>query len=284
MRSLKIWTLFLLSIFATVALYSCDNSLNPLQKDKGIYSIFGYINVKDDVNYVRVKDLNTPLIDDTTADFSGIVSLTNVDDGSSWVLQDTIVKFDSVSTHNFIIDEKIEPSTTYRIRAERPDGMNVTATTTTPNIAEATAEPVGEDCATPITYSFDPVDPETFIQLQVGFELYGQFYSVYRILRPETQEGNADRISISLSPSEVIKEGFCGRNPECPLPSTPPSPCPLLTKDYLTINYIHYGPDYDYQNDSNVSDSLLIPGGTGEFIGLLKDSYQVPIDTSAVEL
>lgn len=86
----KTVSLCLIALSAFI-LYSCDNSLNPVIKNKGIYVIYGYLDINSDTNYIRVKNLKVPLRKATANTFNGTVTLTNLDNGASQILQDSIV-------------------------------------------------------------------------------------------------------------------------------------------------------------------------------------------------
>lgn len=260
----------------------CDNSMNPLNEKKGIYSIYGYLDILDEVNYIRVKDMNIPLVADTTETIDATVTLTNMETGESQVLQDSVVQFDSVMTHNFRTTMDIRPRTTYRVEVEGSDGRSVSATATTPGIAQTNVAPTGEICAVPITITFDNVQPRTAVSMEIHFVYKKVPYFMSRILRPEEQIDYDGSVSFTARPHQIIREGYCRKMPDsiCEFPALPPGACFMLSSDVFTVDYIHYGPGYEFNDESNVSDSLSIPGGAGKLIGLLKDSFSFKIDTS----
>lgn len=268
-------------LLGVALLTACDNTLEPLNTEKGTYSIYGYLDVRDAVNYIRVKNLNIPLQSDTFSVLDADVTLTDVDRGSSAMLTDTVVVFDGVQTHNFMTRMDIRPETTYRLTVDDRKGTTVSATTTTPGIAETHVQPVGGDCITPITYTFSNVGEETILSAQVRFEMSNTDYFINRLFIPERIVGFDGTVSFTVSPAAMIYDAICGQSPECDLPPVPPAPCYLLSSDELTLQYIHYGPDYELRS-GNVSDSLGIPGGAGSLVGLLQDSYTFRIDTSKI--
>lgn len=100
---------------------SCDNSLDPLDEEKGAYSIYGYLNLYKDINYIRVKNLNITYLQDST-NIDAEVTLENIYSGATEILEDTIVVFDSLKTHNFCRTMDIQPHIEYRVSVEGSDG------------------------------------------------------------------------------------------------------------------------------------------------------------------
>lgn len=268
----SIWHRLGVVFIAGLLIAGCDNSLQPLNTEKGIYSIYGFIDVNADVNYIRIKDMNIPLVDDTTQTIDAAVTLTDLNTGASQVLQDSVVQFANVSTHNFRTTMDIQPETTYRIRVEGSDGRSVSATTTTPGIAQYNAEPTGEQCDTPITIRFEPVDEETLIILRLTFMLGGQQFGAQQLLQaPVTGEYNGI-LTHRFSPLQLIRDSVNDSDLHCWSMDT----------EYIEARYIHFGPDYEFGGESNVSDSLTVPGGAGQFVGLLRNSFSIRIDTTEI--
>lgn len=85
--------------------------------------------------------MNTSLEQDTTGKIDAEVTLRNLDNGLKEILQDTIVKFDGIETHNFRTTMDLYPETEYRVSVERSDGKVTSATATTPAIAERELRP-----------------------------------------------------------------------------------------------------------------------------------------------
>lgn len=243
---------------------ACDNSLDPIDTEKGIYSIYGFVDINAEENYVRVKDLNIPLVDDTTQFTGATVTLTNTENLSETeVLEEVTVDFDSVKTHNFRAEMNIRPHTTYRVKVAGDDGRSVSATATTPGIAEYSAEPTGQKCNVPITFRFNPVREGNFILMYIRFFVKGKPEVAPYILKPQGGEAVLVR-----SPNQIITDA-----------TRQMYSCIRLSDAHLYVDFTHFGPDFDLGADNtNISDSLAIPGGTGTFLGILRDSLTVPIE------
>lgn len=270
-RPPHLWYLFSV-ILAGFVLGGCDNTLEPLNKEKGIYSVYGFVDVRDEVNYIRVKNMNIPLVDDTSSTIDATVTLTDVNRGISRILEDSLVQFDSVVTHNFRTRLDIQPETTYRLDVEGGDGRTVSATTTTPGIARYNAAPTGEPCDSLITVTFKPVKKETIIVMGLQFLIGGQWFGEFRTLQAPVSGSYDGSVSYTFMPLEFIRESLNDNSLHCWSMDT----------EYFYVDYIHYGPDYEFGGATNVSDSLQIPGGAGQFVGLLRNSFKIRIDTTEI--
>lgn len=53
-------------IFAAVSFSGCDNTFQPFVQGKVPYSVYGYLEAGRDTNFVRVAELDNPLLADST--------------------------------------------------------------------------------------------------------------------------------------------------------------------------------------------------------------------------
>lgn len=252
----------------------CDNSIQPLNKKKGVYSIYGYLNLHKDANYIRVKNLNKTLSEDTTDNIDATVTLENLHNGKTEKLEDSVVVFDGVKTHNFRTTMDIRPNTQYRVTAKRSDGKSVSATTTTPYLAERKVSPVAPNCTTNVHLSFEPVRNRHAMRLEVGFPYKGKIFWVRKHTSLIAYE---QRLSLTFTPLELLAELSSGQEQ-----GGEPSDkilCEELDSNKFSVRYTHYGPDLF---GNSVSDTLSIPGGAGRFGAFYKDSFSFPIDTSSL--
>ncbi len=268
-------TLVVLLLGLLVLLSGCENNFDPLNRERGNYSIHGALNVYADTNHVRVRDLNTPLTRDSTRELNVTVTLTDVDRGATETLQDSVVQYDNVYTHNFRALMDIRPETQYRVTVHPKQGTDsVQATTTTPRIAEASAEPTGMDCDTSIQVTLEPVQSPSDVDMAVGFQHRGN--------REQTAVGVGsgdapDQASTSFTPLDILNTPAPCTEPDPSIP--PPTWCHELDVDELLVRYTHFGPQ---STESTVSDSVNVPGGIGSFRSYYRDVLSVPIDTSNV--
>lgn len=271
-RPLRLWAIVFLAL-STGLISGCDNSVNILDRDSGSYSVYGALNVHEDVNYIRIKDLNAPLVEDSTRTFEATVSLENLQTGTSEVLKDTTVQFENVYTHNFRSTLEITPATKYRVTVEHPNGRTTQATATTPRIAETSVEPKHADCETPITITFEPVQDPNDLDVTIGIKRSGKMRWISSF-HPSPGNGD-DAAHLSFTPLNVLDAIFKLNlnKPDHPVW------CHQLDSDEMTIRYTHYGPDFF---GDTPSDSLNVPGGVGRFGGMYDDSFSFTIDTTNI--
>lgn len=249
-----------------ITAFGCDNSIQPLNEEKGIYSIYGYLNLHKEINYIRVKDLNKTLVEDTTDKIDATITLENLESGKSEKLEDRVVVFDGIKTHNFRATMDIQYNTRYRVSAKRSDGKVISATTTTPFMAEREIAPVAPNCTTDVTISFDPVRSKFAMRLEVGFQYNSDLFWI----RQNTNLIEYDqKVTLSFTPLELIGE----------LPSDKRILCENLDSRNISVRYTHYGPGLF---GNSVTDTLNISGGAGRFGAFYKDSFTFPIDTTSL--
>jgi hypothetical protein len=252
----------------------CEDNFDPLNQERDDYTVYGALNLYADVNHVRVRNLDAPFTADSTRELDVTVTLTDEGRGVTETLQDSVVQYENVNTHNFRALMDIRPETQYRLTV-RPDRGEDTlqVTTTTPRIAERSAEPTGMDCETPIQLTFDPVQSPQDIKVVVGFRHKGE--------REETEvqmesADAPDQITTTFTPKEVLNTP-----PPCVPPEYEPPPtwCHDLDTAKLYIKYIHFGPESTWLPEA---DSVSLSGGTGAFRSYYRDEFPVPIDTTNV--
>lgn len=251
---------YLTLILVFTALSSCDNSMDPFNKEKGVYSIYGYLDLDKNVNYIRVKDLNKPLSRDSTDEIDATVTLENVTENKVETLQDTLFKYQDVYTHNFPTTMEINPGDKYQVTAERSDGELVTATATAPQIADANWGPTDSYCQFPIEITFEPVEYKYDLELSIGFDYQDIRYWV----NPDVSQVEGKLIVYRFTPNSIINDFEIA--------------CHNLDDDKLFAKYTHYGPDFDHMVSGNSED----PEKTVTFGALYEDSFSFKIDTTNI--
>lgn len=241
--------------------------MDPFDEEKGLYSIYGYLDLDKEVNYIRVKDLNATLTTSSTDNINATVTLENTDENIVETLQDTLVKFEDIYTHNFRTTMEINPVTSYEITVERSDGKSVTATATTPQVADVNWGPTNDYCHFPFEITFEPVINRYDLELSVGFD----YEKVRFWVTPDVSHQEGKLLRYRFIPINLINEVFSG-------PDSEPIKCNQLDDDVLFVKYTHYGPDFN----SAGSDTLDIPTETVTFGALYEDSFSFRVDTSDV--
>lgn len=167
--AVKLITKIILLSAVSYFFYSCDDMLEPVDKETGIYSIHGALDLNKTTNVVRVRDLNVPFTSEATQEIDAQVLFENIDSGMQELLDYELLFESGVFHHNFKISGAIEPNTNYKITVTRSDGESITVSTITPTKPEPEAHPVNEQCYTPVEITFDPVYESTiefFIEFQ----------------------------------------------------------------------------------------------------------------------
>ncbi|NGP76141.1 hypothetical protein G3570_05830 [Balneolaceae bacterium YR4-1] len=273
-KTLWVYPTFFFLLFYT----GCDNSIQPLDRENGVYSIYGALDLRDDMNFVRIKDLNRTLQQDTSGVIDATVIIEDLQSGVSDVMQDSIVAFDGVKTHNFYTGMEILPDTRYRVSVERSDGRTVSAEAETPSYSQTNVEPVMEDCLTPIHVTFDPVEERINLSLNIGFNYDGEIQWVpYREsigAGPGDINNGEKSETFTFIPKTVLDEFTGASNPFSS--GAEAIGCHQLDNDQFYVRYTHYGPN---SFESATSDSIQIPRGTGRLLSLYKDTLNFRIDT-----
>ena len=130
---------------------SCDNSLEPVDKNLGSYSVYGVLDLNNNKNYIRVRYLKAPFTVEATKEIDASVVLEDLDSGSSQILRNARTQYKGVFQHNFEVDEVV-PNTEYRLKIEKSDGRLLELQTKTPSLAVKSITPEARNCKTPITF------------------------------------------------------------------------------------------------------------------------------------
>lgn len=245
-----IFIIFIVAIFS-----GCDNTFHPFVEGRVPYSVYGYLEAGRDTNFVRVTELDNPLLAGSTRELHiKKVTLTNLKTGAQQILQDSVVRFDSVYTHNFYTTLNIVPGTTYKLKVEGSDGELTTSTTvpsvvnpTTytnhkryPYIEQSARNNIFTSCPLNVRVVFKPVDPRsTFRTFHPGNDLYCN-RSVYN-------EQQLKRRVMDV----------CVKNPD----------------GRITVGVHHYSTDTF--KPVRPTESLKVPGGAGFFGSFYTKTFKI---------
>lgn len=260
-------TTVLFAIIAALVFTGCDNTINPLDEDRGHYSIYGALDLNSPSNYIRVKDLNAPLTAAATRELDVTVTFENLDNGDSDILEDSVVRFEEIYTHNFRVTLPVNPQTGYKVKVEGENGL-VSATATTPARAATNVIPEMEDCETPVNIAFEPVESLVHLEVSLGFYYNNNLLWGRPDLRQSTS--NPNEIIARFTPLRYINDVLD------PMGEEPTYWCHELSDDKFEVEYTHYGPDFF---EHTLSDTVNIPGGAGQFGAYYEDAFTFSIDT-----
>lgn len=260
--------LLALLLVGLTLLLGCETSIEPIDKEAGLFSIYGYLTLTENRHYVRIRNLKDPIFDDSAAGVNATVTLENLETGTRDVLDDSIVVFQDVQTHNFESDLDVQPSDRYRITVERSDGESTQATATMPPFTTIEDTPSGAvECTEHMRLNFTNVPESRLLRIRAGIRWRSQWHW--------TQVEKA-RVEDSATPTTVFAPTTIIRKivPERILISLgPPSEyCDILGKKQIRVAHTHFGPDWPA--DSLLADPVAsqVENGLGVFGGLHRDT------------
>ena len=261
--------LLLISVLIISVWAGCDNSLEPLDRDTGVYSVYGALDLNKDINEIRVRDLNIPFIEEATTDIDATVVLENLNSGLKETLNSERFLEEGVYHHNFIVTQDIQTNTGYQLTITRSDGEEVSLTTTTPTYPTPVAEPINEQCYTPIEVTFEPVYESTI----AFFIEFRAFLSPVTRLGPyviRRDSENENKATFTFTPVDLVRmiPGSLGRKR-----------CSDLIKPQFEFYYGHYSPGFYEFIVDNPFDAFE---STRRFGSFYQDTLVVPIDTARV--
>jgi hypothetical protein len=256
--------LLLVALGTGVVLGGCDTRLTPFAEDTGLYSVYGFLS-DSGPHFIRVTDLNTPPVPDSTRTLDATVRLENLETGTTETLVDSVVAFDGVYTHNFRMTQPVVPGATYRLTVTRGDGRRAAATATMPRRTRVAVDPPSADtldCTGQILLDFQNVRAESPVTLSVGLTWSGA--------RRWVEVGRVDR-SVGFIPSGLVEDavpGYALRE------LSEREYCEVLDEHELRFAYTHFGPDWPA--DSVLADPTAsrIRNGLGVFGGFRRDTLR----------
>ena len=290
-----------------LATSGCDNTIEPFS-GRSAFSIYGYLDLTSQRQFIRVKDMNQPLVQDSTQTIDATVTLENLDDGTSYAMQDSAIAFDGVYTHNFWVDLPVEPDTKYRVTVTRSDGVTSQSMTRTPRAITPASSPRNGNCLTTFTVRFPGIsNAERIRQMAVGFLPEGDPGSggsppLDRDRDPDDTPRQAwiwvsadafDGISIStfggardlqlrFTPESVLGTEIESVNR--PPPGVYYPRCLKLGDDRIRVAYLQLGPDWFDLPPGEVNfdpaESGFVENGLGFLGALRRDTMSVTVDTA----
>lgn len=264
-------TLFIIFI-CTVAFTSCDNTLNPLEEDEVFFSIYGTLDMTEEVNYFRINDLNSTVLDTSDHQLDAHVTLENLQSGEREVLEDTVVSFEDTYVTNFKSEMEIHPRTEYEITVERSDGATTRSSAITPDTTvmdlqhDQQHKQEAPDCTTNVELTLEPIEDPLTVRFYLGVEHLDKI----RWFLPHFHTLSVDgQLTYTFTPESMLA-GITD--------DVVPDQCHELETDEFHIRYVRFGPDWH----SERHDSLAIKNGYGRFGGSYEERIAHPLDTTDV--
>jgi hypothetical protein len=128
-----LWLIALLG----VSFAACEYPFEPYQEAAVAFSMFGYLDLRADTQWVRVMPVRQNLFL-APEPIDAVVTLEHLRTGRVVALRDSLFRYadtrlDGVAyAYNFWTTERLEPGESYRLRAARSDGATTTATIAMP--------------------------------------------------------------------------------------------------------------------------------------------------------
>ena len=256
----------------------CDNTFDPVAERSQSFSVYGFLNLSDDKHFVRVKDTERPVPADTTRKLDVTVSLQNQSTGETMTLQDSVVEFDGIYTHNFWLEKDIQPKSEYRLTVEGGNGTYVDATARLPPQTDVKVTPPVARCTETIQVAFPNMSDVTRIQAEVGFRWEGQWHWTALPIPSPSSDIETSFIPEIPEPEED-EAGVIERLINDPALYEVDNHCALLDDGKFYVAYTHLGPDWPTQSPVvNPLETESVDGGLGAFGGLHRDTLTVPVD------
>lgn len=269
---------FLILLFLGGILLSCDDrTINPYEENQGVFSVYGALDMDEERHVIRVRNLLETFRSDSTFPIDATLTFTDPENGTSKVLNDSIIYFPAGKVHNYILFEDLKPSHPYHLTVERSDGIKVQANVTTPGATDITYIPEKIFyCEELIEFRFDNVRPDELLQMEVGVLYQGEeHWAPIRLIGQFEYEPFEELMIMEMRPRHLLTEIFPPTGDtnffrEDLLRYTPDVMCEDLDREFFMFRYIHLGPDWTgvISNDFGIinTDSGDIENGLG-FLG-----------------
>ena len=255
-----------------LAIISCENSIDIYtDREEGIYSMYGVLNMSEDRKYVRVYDTNSPPTAEATEQLDVQVTFKREGENFSEIMTDRVIEFDGVYTHNFYTDRALELDTEYIVAVEDLDGYTDSISAFTPKEIAVTEILVPQDDCNRITISatIEPVYFEIgeFIVYDIGFEHRDRLIWVTRHPVYFEEEERGTSFAINISPSVVIERAGGGAN------------CIADNIGVFYFKFRHYGASgFGHQNLA-INDSTQIINGKSLIALYESETFTFQVDT-----
>lgn len=235
-----------------ILIFGCiDRNIDAFEENAGFYSIYGSLNVDEHTHYIRINNVQIPVISGAETDFDGTVRFLDLYTEANIQLQDTVVNFSGFITHNFILNQSLELDRAYQLIVERTDGSKTVSSVTTPGKAIVSIEP-NEDvfCHAQIEFRFQNVKKPEHVNMEVGLSRFEGIieWSEIGLVDRLKHRMKDDEVSVVMSPKDLLVEVFPpDRIPAWANPRTliPRVSCNDLYSNIVHVRYTHFGPEWD---------------------------------------
>lgn len=223
-------------VLAIVALLTgCDGTIEPIADTGTAYSISGPLDIQNSPNYIRVHDVNALLNPEATRELDVQVLFTNLTTMESTLLQDNVVRFDNIYTHNFVVETPIDYDTRYRIDIEDARGFRDSLISKTTKESNMSVSTDSVECDERFFVELTNIDLGVGERLdaEVAVNANNTWHWTRRI---DFQEYDSDTkiMVLGWSPYSISQLLW-------PPPFAQPIPCHLFTMDFVRFKFTHIG-------------------------------------------
>jgi hypothetical protein len=264
-------TLYILLLFVVCC---TDTKIDPFEINSRYFSVYGAMNTDSTINYIRIKDVQTPLLSPVEELDTFSATLENLQTNKVKLLEKKVVVFNENPTLNFIVDEVFLPRSSYKLTVTGDNGEVATSIATTPGNTSLTLTPeVTEECSEEILIEFDDVKEPEFIRFELGVRYERvMYYAEIKTVAPLVKVPGTNKVQVSLSITNMLVDLFppaessIGISPRFWIPTIG---CYDLDEKDMIIRYTHFGPEWKVLKDNNLAfdvlDSSDIENGLGFF-------------------
>lgn len=256
---------FLFLIIVIFLFPSCDNTLEPLDKNEGAFSVYGYLDLNHNEHFFRVRDLNSPFTLKATEQIDATVILQNRTLGSSKILPSERHEYKGVFQHNFIFSDSAYANHQYLMTIKRSDGTLIELQTTTPTKPKPVTQPSNQNCDETGEFILSPTNGGT-VAVRFGLgpsknDPWGPEIILYR-------DPDQNYITYIFNPRDELSRI---------VPWNSQIDCgAILQNETFYISYTHYAPGFYELLFNEPSESFRT---TQLFGALYKDTLAVRVDT-----
>ena len=242
--------IFPLLVFGMIVIYGCkERTINTFEEDAGFYSVYGALDAESDLNFIRIKNAQTPVALDSLNPFNGTVTIESLENETTAVLNDTIIDFSGYPTHNFILRENLQPKNSYRLTVTGPGGKSVSSTATVPGITDASVTPSENIfCHQQLEFSFKNVVYPEHVRMEVGFGSNEIDWAEIGIVDQLRHRDDRNEMYVEMSILNLLVEVY-PPNPSINNRNTNPrnlrSNVECNDVSQLHVRYTHYGPEWE---------------------------------------
>jgi hypothetical protein len=211
----------------------CDVTIVPMSDSDKAYSVSGTLNLQSTPNFIRVHDTGSLLNPESTKELDLQVVFTNLTTMESRLLRDSVVVFDNIYTHNYVVDIPLEFDTRYKIEIEDGEGFRDSLVSVTTRESNLSVTPATVDSCTKyffIELSDIDLDAGERVDMEVAINVANTWHWTSR---RDFFQYDSDKIEIVV--------GWSPRSISLLLWPNNPVPCEQFSSNMIRFRFTHIG-------------------------------------------